>query len=182
MAKKEKKERRVSPIGDAKWAHVQTPKAAYQGIGDAKYQIDVVFDAGGEWDELCREIATEIKSNGYKNSPLKKEKNKDDDPTGRYFITFKTGEQYPPKIFDKHGQIIPQEVLVGNGSKVRVAFTMASYDGFGGGVTMYLGAVQVIELVEYQGGSASDYGFEVEEGIADPFTKSNNDDSEDIPF
>ena len=167
MAKK--LENRISPIGEAKWAHVHTPKPPFEGTGEGKFQIDVVFERGGEWDALGNEITKIIKAEGLKNSPIKHEKDKGDKPTGRFFITFKTGEQFPPKVFDKHGQTIPSDVLVGNGSQVRVSYKLNQYPGFGGGLNCYLNAVQVVDLVEYSGGSAADFGFPVEEDNNNPF-------------
>ena len=44
MVEKEKRERKLTPIGEAKWAHLDKPKAPYQGKGEPKYQLDVIFD------------------------------------------------------------------------------------------------------------------------------------------
>lgn len=172
MAKKN--ESYVSPLGEAKWAHIHKPKAPFEGVGEGKYQIDVVFEKGGEWDELGAKITAIVKENDYKNTPIKQEKNKVDELTGRFFITFKTGVQYPPKVFDKNGQVIPPDVLVGNGSTVRVNYTINEYPGFGGGVNFYFNAVQVVDLQEYSGGSASDYGFPVEEDESNPFNDADS--------
>jgi len=48
---------------------------------------------------------------------------------------------------------------VGNESRVRVSFTPVPYDAFGGGLALYLNAVQVLELVEFGKRSADSYGF-----------------------
>jgi len=177
-----KKETKLSPLGEAKWAHIHEPKPPYQGKGDPKFEIDVVFEKGGEWDAIGKEVATISKENGFEQMPIKKEKDKEGEYTGRFFIRFKTGEQYPPKVFDKFGQIIGPETLVGNGSTVRVAYTMAEYSAFGGGITFYLQAVQVDDLVEYKGNSATDFGFPVEEG-SNPFLDSKQEpDQDDVPF
>jgi hypothetical protein len=160
----EKKERLLTPVGEAKWAHVHIPKEPFAGDKDKgkKYSIDVVFDPT---DPAWKAWGADIKSRapGGKGVPIKQEKDEGDNPTGRYFSTFKTGEQYPPRVFDKYGKEIPKDVLIGNGSKVRVSFTPATYEGFGGGLTLYLSAVQVLELVEYKGRSADAYGFDVEQ-------------------
>ena len=44
MTDKPKKDVKLTPPGEAKWAHVHTPKAPFEGKGEPKYQIDVVFD------------------------------------------------------------------------------------------------------------------------------------------
>jgi hypothetical protein len=162
----EKKQRYITPVGDAKWAWVHKPKAPYQGDADkgSKFMIDVVFDpkdpAWSKWGAEFR-AAAEALAKGAK-LPIKREVDENEQPTGRLFMTFKTGEKYPPGVFDKYGKTIPESVMVGNGSKVRIAYTMNYYEGFGGGINLYLSAVQVIELVEYKGRSADAYGFEVE--------------------
>ena len=183
----EKVERKVSPIGEAKWAHVHQPKSAFKdpktGVvkGDPKYEIDVVFEKGGGWSGLCQNIISQYKADNYPRypqggkyiesdyGPIKTEVNDQGETTGRFYISFKTGEKFPPRVFDKYGQIISPEVLIGNGSKVKVAYKENHYPGFGGGINLYLNAVQVVELVEYSGGNATDYGFETEENTDNPF-------------
>jgi hypothetical protein len=190
-----KRENRVSPLGEAKWAHVHVPKDAFDGEGEGKFMIDVVFEPDSEWKALGNEIEKAYKDNPkYKHKPLKKELDQNDNHTGRYYITFKTGAQYPPKVFDKFGQDIPPDVMVGNGSTVRVNFTMDHYDHRGNkGITFYFNAIQVTELVEYKGRNAGDYGFEFEEGTNvfddppdDPQTDDGNAPEEsyegDTPF
>lgn len=158
----EKKPRFVTPIGEAKWAWLHKPKAGFAGDPnkDPKFMIDLVFDpkepAWAKWGVDLRQM-----SNGLK-LPIKKEMDDHEQPTGRLFVTFKTGEKYPPGVFDKYNQPIPESVLVGNGSKVRVAYTVNQYDGFGGGINLYLSGVQVVDLVEYKGRGAEGYGFTAE--------------------
>lgn len=170
----EKKERKLTPVGIAKWAHVQTPKAPFEGKGDPKYMIDVVFDPKDEVAaEWLRDIRAKVealpvqidKKTGdplRKQSPLKRDLDEQDQPTGKIVVTFKTGAKFKPGLFNRHGTVIPPEVLIGNGSKVRVNYGENAYDGFGGGINLYLNAVQVLELVEYGVKSAESFGFEVE--------------------
>ena len=162
----EKKERLLTPAGLAKWAHVYTPKEAFKdkngkSQGAPKYQIDVYFsDSDPAWKDWGAKIMAYTRSKGMKNSPIKKELNEDDTPTGRFYVQFQTGEQYKPGVFDKFNQ--PTTELIGNDSKVVVAYNSVDYDGFGGGVKLYLNAVQVLELVPYQKHSAETYGFKSE--------------------
>ena len=180
-----KKERLITPIGEAKWAHVQQPKAPFvdergQSKGEPKYQIDVVFEerdpawkawAGAVMEKIKALPVQKNKSTGEpipKQAAIKRELDEDDKPTGRWFATFKTGATFKPGLFDKFGKPLPETCLVGNGSKVRVCYSENTYDAFGGGLNFYLNAVQVIELVEYKPATAEGYGFEVEkEPIAD---------------
>lgn len=175
MADKEKRERKVTPVGEAKWAHLQKPKPPYEGKGDPKYQIDVFFDpANQEWKQWVEKVKTTLqtlpqqvnKKTGEtvpKQSPIKKEFDSNDNPTGRLYVTFKTSDKFKPQVYDKFGQPYPDGTLVGNGSKVRVSYIENSFEAFGGGINFYLNAVQVLELVEYAAQTAKGYGFDVEE-------------------
>lgn len=53
----------------------------------------------------------------------------------------------PPKLVDSQGNVIPKNILVGNGSKVRVRFLPFTYGE--GEVTPILQEIQVITLVPY---------------------------------
>jgi hypothetical protein len=173
----EKKPRLVTPVGEAKWAHVFTPKAPFKGDASKgeKYMIDVVFDpAEPKWKEWAGELKKAIealppqvdKATGAvkaKQMPIKRELDRDDKPTGRFFVTFKTGAQFKPGVFDRYGMPLPEGSSVGNGSKVRVSYMTAEYKEFGGGIALYLNAVQVLELVEYKSHDAKGFGFDVEE-------------------
>ncbi len=46
-----------------------------------------------------------------------------------------------------------------------MSYGYAFYEQMGGGVKLYLQAVQVLDLVEWNGGSADDYGFKEEKGF-----------------
>jgi len=78
-------------------------------------------------------------------------------------VQFKSS--YAPRVFDAAGNKILGDLNVGNGSVVKVGYKTAPYTGFGGGITCYFEAIQIIDFVEYTGGEASDYGFEQEEGF-----------------
>jgi hypothetical protein len=190
--KKEKKERKLTPIGEAKWAHIHTPKAPFEDRGKPSYQIDVVFPADNpEWDawakhvmENFRKLPEQIdKQTGItiqKKPPVKRELDENDNPTGRFFVKFKTGTQFKPGVFDRFGNPIPVNVLIGNGSMVRVSYTENMYDGFGGGINFYLNAVQVVDLVEYKAQTASAFGFPVEENETPQATEEPEEGG--IPF
>lgn len=212
-----KLERLITPVGEAKWAHVQKPKAAFIGNGkpkgEPKYQIDVVFEKDDkDWSAWAAEIMKQIRAMPQqfkkqtreqlakkekpepleKQVPIKSEYDADDKPTGRFFVTFKTGAEYKPGLFDKYGRPFPPDVLVGNGSKVRVNYSPNVYEAFGGGINFYLNAVQVVELVEYKGQSAENYGFDTSEpppgegfagaGPTDEEAEANASEGDGVPF
>lgn len=178
----EKKARLVTPIGEAKWAHVQQPKAGFDNKGTPKYMIDVVFNKDSpEWaawakgvmerfKALPEQIDKKTREKIQKKSPIKHELDENDQPTGRFYVTFKTNDKFKPGVFDSFGK--PIEKLVGNGSLVRVNYCENIFDGFGGGINFYLNAVQVVALVEYGAPNAEAFGFPVEAAPAE----------EEIPF
>lgn len=175
---KEKKIRKITPVGEAKWAHLHTPKAPFlengRPKGEPKYQVDIIFDPKeAVWDkwsadllEAIRQMPDQIdKKTGEtirKQSPIKRELDQNDQPTGRFYVTVKTSDKFKPGVFDKHGTPLNETTLVGNGSKIRVAYIENAYTAFGGGINLYLNAVQVLELVEYSSQSATSYGFDIE--------------------
>lgn len=162
-----KKPRLITPVGFAKWAWLTKPKAPFAGDADkgAKYMIDVCFSPDDPvwktWGGEMKRAAEALGGAGIK-LPIKKDTDENDQPNGRLYLTFKTGEKFKPGVFDRYGQPIPENVMIGNESKVRVAFTMNHYEGFGGGINLYLSAVQVVDLIEYKGRGATAYGFDVE--------------------
>ncbi len=201
MAEK-KSMRLLTPVGFAKWAHLHTPKAPFtekdgKSKGEPKYMIDVCFSADDpEWKEWASALKAAIvalpaqmdKHTGSpiaKQMPIKRELDIDDQPTGRFYVTFKTGEKFKPPVFDRFGIAIPETILIGNESKVRVAYSPAEYTAFGGGIALYLNAVQVVELVEYRASTADAYGFVVETPTSAEANLSGGDFSgfdSDFPF
>jgi len=191
----ENKPKLITPVGIAKWAWLNKPKAPYQGDSDkgSKYMIDVVFDSNDpkwrEWAVFVQAEADKLRLQ-YKNGaslakakiPAKVDVDEADKPTGLYYVTFKTDEKFKPGVFDRYNKKIPDNILIGNGSKVRVAYSINYYDGFGGGINLYLSAVQVVDLVEYKGRSAEAYGFEPEPVPAGAAGAAQPQQEDDLPF
>jgi hypothetical protein len=194
----EKKKRLLTPVGFAKWAHLHAPKEPFKDKngrvqGDPKYMIDVCFSPDDPaWKLWAGELKAAIKALPVqmdkvtkqpipKQIPIKPEIGGDDQPTGRYFVTFKTGEQFKPGVFDRYGNVMENPKL-GNESKIRVAYVTTEYDAFGGGIALYLNAVQVLELVEFQSQSATAYGFDVEPAPAVTAGGPPLAEEDDLPF
>jgi hypothetical protein len=96
-------------------------------------------------------------------------------------ISKKNGERWNmrPAVFDAQGAPVPQETKVGSGSKVKVAYELGGFHTpLGWGVSMRLVAVQILELVEWGQGSATSYGFEVEDA-PEGTEAADSDDKED---
>ncbi len=175
MAKKENN-RIVTPAAEAMWASVTKPCKKYQSK-EEEYKIAVLINPSNaehkafleKLKKLWEECGKEKKCpNGKpKHFPARKHLRKEDgSETGLLEVTFKTGVQYPPRVFDARGNKVTGELNIGNGSIVKVAGSYAFYgpELNGGGVKLYLSAVQVIELIEWKGGAAEDYGFEATDG------------------
>ena len=155
----------VSPKGELQWATINGQgKADLQGR--MMYTIDVVCtpeDAApvieqleALWDENKPKGAKAPKSMGYKET---------DD--GQIRFTFKTGTTYQSgdtkeiKVYNAKAKQVHLEDKIGNGSIGRVSGLAAVYDAgvAARGVTLYLDAVQVINLIKYVG-AASNFGEE----------------------
>jgi len=115
--------------GEAYWANVRKPNSL-----SGKLQMDL-----GNMDKPSLKL---VKQAGIKL------KNKGDEKGD--FITLKGSPQYPPKVTDSQGNVLPEPVAIGNGSTVKVPFN--TYDwNFNGqeGTNVGLNTVMVIKMVEY---------------------------------
>ena len=191
----EKKAKLLTPVGFAKWAWLNKPKLFKDEKGnpkgEPKFQIEVYFDpTNPEWktwagtlQALINSIPVQKNGDGEpmpKQKLFRKELDEHDVPTGRFFVTFKTNEKFKPGVFDKYGQEMPDSVMVGNESAVRVNYSPSTYTAFGGGVNLYLNAVQVINLIEYKSHTAKSFGFEAE--ALPPGQSAPPQAEDDLPF
>jgi len=194
----------LTPRAEAMYPFLTKPSTQFDKEGT--YKVSLLLDPGNQEhkDFLVRlkghleEGQKTLKDKKANNKPWKKNKRVEDgSETGLFEVQFKS--QYPPRLFDAVGNKVTGDLNVGNGSIIRVAYKFAPYEGFGGGIAMYLQAVQILELVEWSGGAASDYGFTSETGafnvedrfagaMAEEGQSPQNQDShqptadDDIPF
>jgi len=190
------------PRGKALWANLQAPDTKFNP--DGVYRIDVVLEATSDpAKNLKRRIDQAFEQNleyqsinksGVKPSvhfPYKDEEDQDGNPTGNLIFKTKTSATRPtargrvphrPKVFSRSGQPLDQEV--GNGSEVAVNVTMRGHNKGtnGAGVTLYLEAVMVYELVPVGDRSAEEYGFEVEQDEIEEAFNDAAEGDEIIPF
>jgi len=121
-------------------------------------------------------LKKQLKANGLEGCklPWKEEKDKDKKKTGKLHLEMTSGEDYPPPFFDAKGNEVPRsKVKIGGGSIIKVDVTVNPYDGFGGGINLYMNSIQIIKLEQ-----RSNNRFEVEEG---GFTfGDDNGDTEDL--
>lgn len=69
--------------------------------------------------------------------------------------TFPFRSRSRPNVFDSRAKLVVPEVVeslrIGDGSTIRVTGRAETYEGFGGGVVLFLHDVQIIHLVENNG-------------------------------
>ena len=107
----------------------------------------------------------------------------------------KTGEtkRITIRVVDSKGKPIKNPPIINGGSKVKFKISIRGYadTGIGGGVTIDLESVMIVELVEFTGGSnewgdeAVDGGFVASEGQGSKDSESTPDDDDggdDVPF
>ena len=166
---KEKIEALRTPFGVAKFCYLTIPYVSKEQKDkeEGKYKIDLILDpAVPEHKAFLKQLqGLTIKHAGKgKKAPYKKDQDKDDNgnsaDTGLYAVTMHS--RYKPDIFDSARNKI--EANVGEGSVLRCFVNPKPYEGFGGGLTLYLQAVQVKELETFGSRTAAEYGFDDIEG------------------
>lgn len=159
----------ITPIGTARYVHLAQPDTKFDAEG--VFNCQLILDAEG-FAHFKKALDAFIDSQTWKN---KKKLNMPfeelDDDAG---WAIKTKSQYRVPLFDSKNRKVfdtrkddPEDYpRVGSGSKLRLAVTFNAYSNKGEGVSLFLNSVQVIDLVEYGGGSPFDEvegGFEAEE-------------------
>lgn len=182
----------TTPIGKAFYAFLEKP-SVYNGI-EQGYEVQLMLSKE-ETDELLETIEKEWEAykeanpkNNYKRcNPNFAIKETDD---GDVLFKFKAKHKYEYKgetvtrttpIFDAEGKPL-KNVIVGNNSEIKVAFTLVPYyvSSTVCGVRLQMDAVQIIVLKEYhKGGTAETFGFGVVEG---GFKGTDKEDNDENPF
>jgi hypothetical protein len=188
-AKKSKLPRLTSPKGVAKYPWLSSPDTQFNS--DGVYKVSLLIDRE-EARELCEvldkaagEALAEAKSNA-KSPAIAKQitmappyhvvTDDEGEETGqiefRYkmnaLVKFKDGtiKAMKPFIFDAFGKQMPVCPNVYGGSILKVNFSPAPYyaaSNKSAGVSLRMNAVQIVELVSGQGGSATGFGFAKED-------------------
>jgi len=190
----------TTPVGDAYWAKCFDPEEDRFDEGKPRcWSISWANDQGDrETLALMQKVEEEfvrIHGDGAKPSknawPFREQTDKDGKPTGLMEFRFKKNETtkkgvllQAPVVCDSHKNPWPAGVLIGNGSKVKVAFSTWGWeDRFGKkGVSLSFEALQVLDLVEYAHTPPAD-AFGVENGYvintpADSFTNQVQEKAE----
>jgi hypothetical protein len=122
----------------------KTPSGKNNGPEKRRYITGVKFS-----DEDHRKVDAYLKkqlkaNNLPANAKLPWKQDKKD---GSFSLQMTSGEDYPPPFVDAAGNEVPRsKVKIGGGSIIKPDVTVNAYDGFGGGINLYINQVQIIEL------------------------------------
>jgi hypothetical protein len=171
----------VSPKGEAQWAKVLGEPVAYEDNPKA-WSISLLLDPNDpetiafieNLEEAFAEFHGKIDKVAANGWPFGDETTKDDKGrrvnTGNMKFNFKRKEQLasgsfkqPPVVVDAKRNPWPADQLIGNGSKVKIAFSPWAWSGPSGkGMSLELEQVQVLDLVSYS--NETENPFQEEEG------------------
>ncbi len=128
----------TTPVCSVRFPHL-TEHEKYDGITTGKYSLTMVFDP-----EVAGEVADAITKagGGRGRSPLKEIPADAQYDAGKFIMKAKSG--YEVKAFNISGSPISLSDVTPN-SVVRVKVSFAPYSQQGGGVTAYLGNIQLLE-------------------------------------
>ena len=135
----------ITPKAEVMYAWLEKAQPGFKD-GDAP-KLSVTLKMNPEDGETADWLAKIKEITGDKTTPIKPDKESDS-----LLVKFHTLKR--PPVVDTNNHKLPDDVTVGRGSVVRVAYGLSEYPGFGGGFTLYLNAIQVIKLVEYKSQAA----------------------------
>jgi hypothetical protein len=187
---KEKVKQITTPTGTASFPFLTRPNTKFDPDGeyrvtlvlpieDAKPLMQTIDEAMTEAFEKAKtNNPNKVKSIRMAKPPYSEVTDDEGNETGEIQLAFKMkakitprngGEPFEvkPALFDAAGQSLPKSVSIGSGTKMKVCAELIPYftDLVGAGITLRLKAVQIIELIEYNGQSADKFGFGVEDGF-----------------
>jgi hypothetical protein len=165
----------VSPRGEAVWAKVLGEPVAYEDNPKA-WSVSLLLDPSDPetiaFVERIESVFEEfhgpkskVASNGW---PFGDETMKDEKgrpvPTGKVKFNFKRkqetargGVKDGPLVVDSKKNLWPTDMLIGNGSSIKVAFSPWKWEGPSGkGMSLELESVQVLDLVSFTKGDVAD--------------------------
>ena len=160
----------VSPRGEAQWAKVLgEPAEGFDEGSPRAWSVSLLLDPSDPetiaFVERVEAVFLEfhgpkakVAANGW---PFGDETTKDDKgrpvPTGKIRFNFKRKQELPrggmkaaPVVVDSRKNLWPTDKLIGNGSKIKVAFSPWKWEGPSGkGMSLELESIQVLDLVSY---------------------------------
>ena len=178
---KSKFQTHVSPAGIAVYPWLNKPDTKFDA--DGVFSVKLIFEKAA-----IKKISDVVKPlmNGGKNNPIKPEVDDQGEKTGKYIANFKMkahvrtkgGDEWDQKpiLVDSNGNRMI--AAIGGGSKLQVAYEAVPYDAMGGGVSLRMKKVRVLDLVEYQAkDDGTDWGKEKGSYVA---PKDEFEEAEDV--
>ncbi|MGP8441905.1 hypothetical protein ACT2E5_07195 [Burkholderia vietnamiensis] len=137
----------TTPKGIAGRLILVRPDTKFDAQGTYKVDIALKAAEAGDLLKACREEAfNELGARIAAKASMPFEENRDGT------ITFKFRSRSKPNLYDSADNLLDAWTIeasrIGPGSTIRVKGEAAAYEGFGGGVTLYLLEVQIIHLVK----------------------------------
>ena len=164
-------DRVVSPSGKVTWAYIERPNTKFSEEGEYQLAFTIPRKEAKKFMATIDEwMESSQKESGAKKMADPPYKEDGDDVLFKFkqkpFFKSKNGEKRKATIRLIDAKLNPCNVSIGRGSDVKVSFRPAFWTVQGGArVTLYMDAVQVINLIPYN--PISDMGFEEEEGYED---------------
>ena len=171
----------TTPLGTAVYPHLNEPDTKFEEDGIYSTTLKIEADVAesmiekletlyiAEYEKFCKEKKKPKLKQA--DRPWTEEYDDEGNETGNYLFRFKMkaktrkGIELRPVLFDSKCQ--PLHENIGGGSKMKVSYEPTCWlvPSLGVGISLRLRGVQVLELVEYGGASASSLGFGEEEGF-----------------
>lgn len=197
----------TTPVGTARYPFLLRPHTRFDP--DGEYRVTLILPQA-EAQEMITLIDEALKSALEKaivENPAKAEKihpakppyaavvNEAGEETGLVQFNFKAKAKIKPRngaqpfhvklaIFDAKGQTVSPDVRIGTGTRMKICAELVPYftDLVGAGVKLRLKAVQIVDLVEYHGPTASQFGFGLEDGYDSAVVPEEDDEPDDSDF
>ena len=183
---KKQNESIVTPKGTAIYPHLVEPDTKFNALGEYKVSLALDEDEAApiitkieEQIAVAKKLIPQGKKPKMADEPYFPELDDEGQETGRIIFKFKMKAQIntkdgrtitmSPKLFDAEGTLTEVESIWG-GSELRISADLIPFyvAAVGAGVSLRLKAVQIINLVEGGGASASNFGFDATEGYVAP--------------
>jgi hypothetical protein len=172
----------VFPDSMALYCNLQNPDIFKTDGGDrVEYRVQIKVEDTPEWEAVLKQLTDfqnaraadyDQDDDATKPSCLKKMKYKDEKVQ---YIKIHSKNKDFFQVVDKNNQPTPEEPW--GGSIVKVCGIPEYYKGFGGGMTVYLHKVMIVENSRDAGGNAAPAG-----EYKDPFAPTAEPSGDDIPF
>lgn len=197
----------TTPVGVARYPFLLRPHTRFDP--DGEYRVTLILPRD-EAQELIAAIDEALKASLEKaiaDNPAKANKvrpanppyapvtNEAGDDTGLVQFNFKAKAKIKPRngappfhiklaVFDAKGQTVPDTIRLGSGARMRICAELTPYftELVGAGVKLRLKAAQIVDLVEYVGPSASQFGFGLENGYDSAAIAEDENEPDDSDF